>query len=459
MSTQSELRSVEPRPDPSEQPPAGVRPQLGQSASRAVVLGIRLASMAVNFLVQIVMAHVMGLAAFGIANTAIAILNIAVIPAALGYDTAAIRYTALASDDELRLRALTARIGRSVALGSLVTALLVGGAAIIVDALGSTEMAVGLAFLVVIVPGFAFIRVGEAWLRGVGSVVRAQINSNIVVPLLTILFLLAEALTASSSRSVDVAGALGARALATVISVVLVTRFVLTRLQGRLSPRAILDRETEIEMRHMAVVLCGVTFLMMAVTQIDIVAVAIFRGPSQAGIYSAASRVALAAGVAIVAVAFVLAPRVANLFDAREMPELQAEVSNAAFWSGVLMAGACVVIIPASSLVLRIFGAEFTAGSQALRILMVGQLANGLCGPVAVVLNMTGKQLLAIRALSVAAVVDVVMLVVLTPLLGLSGAACSTAACTIIWNAIMLFQVRRELKIWVLPRAIARLMP
>ena len=90
---------------------------------------------------------------------------------------------------------------------------------------------------------------------------------------------------------------------------------------------------------------------------------------------------------------------------------------------------------------------------------MLGQLANGLCGPVAVVLNMTGKQTLAIRALGVAAAMDVVLLVVLVPNFGLTGAASATAVCTLIWNASMLIYVRRDLGIWVLPRFAAKLLP
>jgi O-antigen/teichoic acid export membrane protein len=72
---------------------------------------------------------------------------------------------------------------------------------------------------------------------------------------------------------------------------------------------------------------------------------------------------------------------------------------------------------------------------------------------------MTGKQLLAIRALGVAAVVDLVLLGTLVPLLGITGAACATASCTLIWNVIMLVYVRRDLGIWALPQFVAKIMP
>jgi O-antigen/teichoic acid export membrane protein len=429
------------------------------SGSRVIVMAIRVASMAVNFLVQIVMARVMGLAAFGSANTALALLNILVIPAAVGYDTAAIRYVALAAGNEHQLRALTVHIGRAIILASLLTAAVMAGAAAVADAVGNHELAVGLAFLVVILPGFAIVRVGEAGLRGFGSLIRAQINSNIVIPTLTIVVLVALRIAMGAHHKIGVAGALGARTAATVVSVAIVGGYVARRLGGHIAPRSQLERANTDKMRSAAYVLCGVAFLAAAVSQIDVVAVSLLRGASSAGIYSAASRVAFAMNVSIVAVSFVLAPHVARLFSAGDTAQLQREVSSAALWSLGLMLAFCAVLIPASPIVMRVFGSGFDVGANALRILLLGQLINGVCGPVAIVLNMTGNQGLAIRALGAAALTDIVLLAVLIPLFGIDGAACSTAVTTAIWNVAMVAYVRRDLGIWVLPSFVSRLIP
>jgi O-antigen/teichoic acid export membrane protein len=424
--------------------------------ARLTVMTIRVASMALNFLVQIAMARVMSLSAFGSANTALAILNILVVPAALGYDTAAIRFVALAKSDQRDLRALTVRLARTVALGCAVTAAFSAMGAYAEYELGESALSIGLAFLVVIVPAFAIVRVGEAWLRGAGSVIRAQINSNLIVPALSIAFLLVQL---PLQRTIGVAGALGARAAATILSATFVTAFVMRKLGGHLRPRSKLTPGNSTEMRNAATTLCGVNFLAMVVSQIDIVAVSYVRGSSAAGVYSAASRVSLAMNVCIITVAFVLAPHVTELFAEKRKARLQSEVSSAALWSAGLMIGACAIIIPASPTILSIFGSDFSSGAGALRILMLGQLANGICGPVAIVLNMTGKQGLAIRALIIGAIIDLLLLGTLVPVLGLAGAALSTASCTVVWNVVMLIYARRELKIWALPAFLARIMP
>jgi len=430
----------------------------GRAASRLTVMAMRIAAMALNFGVQLVMARVMGLSAFGVTNTALAMLNILVIPATLGYETAAIRFVALTRDDQPHLRALTVRFGRNVLIASVVTCLLITLAALIEQRLGNADQAVALAMLVLIVPGFALVRVGEGWLRGVGSLVRALVNSGVVIPVLSIVLIVGEWLLLGR-EDVGVGGALGARAIATGLAVLTVAVFVAGKLGGKLRPREEIEPSMASDIHRTAVVLCGVAFLAMVVSQIDIVAVSIFKGSEQAGLYSAASRVAQAMNVALVAVNFVLAPRIAQLFAERKTVKLQEEVCSAANWCLCLMALACAILIPGATLVLHAFGPDFGAAADALRILMLGQLINALCGPAGTILNMTGNQRQAIKALSASAVVDVLLFGLLIPPFGLTGAACATAVCTAVWNVGMALYVRHDLGVWSLPSPLERILP
>lgn len=427
--------------------------------SRITVIAIRCAAMVLNFGLQIVMARVMDLSAFGVANTALALLNILVIPAAFGYETAAIRFVALAREDQPLLRSLTARFAFTVAFTSLLTCLVVGAAAAVEYALGHDDAAIGMAFLVLIIPCFAFVRVGEAWLRGAGSLVRALINSGVVVPALTIAFIALEWVLLGGGRSVGVGGALGARALATGLAVAAVVAFVLGKLHWRLRPRREVEASMATEIRRTAVVLCGVSALAMVVTQSDIVAVSYIEGPSEAGVYSAAARIAQAMSIALVAVNFVLAPRIARLAADGETAQLQHDVSAAATWSTCVMVAGFAILVPGSSLVLSIFGSGFDAASDPLRILMVGQLVNALCGPAVAVLTMSGGQVQAMRVLGASAIVQLLLFALLIPPFGLVGAACATTVCWILLNLGMLVYVRRRLAIWSLPGILERALP
>ena len=403
------------------------------------------------------MARVMDLSAFGTTSTALAALNIIVVPAALGYDTASVRYIALARSDPPQLRSLTSYIARSVSLSCLVVCVSLLAVAVVELFIGQDEAATALLVLMLIIPTFAFIRVGEGWLRGFGRLVPAMIGSAVVVPVLTIAMLLL--VWALTSQSLNAEWALGARATASALGFLLIAALVWSRLRDR--PDKI-DRLTEIDhtaVRNASFVLCGVSFLAMVLTQVDIVAVAFFSGSEEAGLYSAAVRVALAMNVALVAVNFVLAPKVARLHALDNRKELADEIGSAASWSLILMGAGCLVLFAIAPLVLRIFGPDFEVAADTLRILLVGQLVNGLCGPAAALLNMTGRQVATAAILGSAALLDLVLLSLLIPPLGMNGAAIATASATAWWNLGMAFYARRSLGVWPLPTPLARILP
>jgi O-antigen/teichoic acid export membrane protein len=434
---------------------ATARPAL----SRLVVMAIRLAAMVLNFAVMVALARVMGLAEFGTVNVSLALLSILVIPAAFGYETAAIRFTALGRDDGPLLRSLSLRFARTVALTSLLTCLAVGVAAGVEQALGNSDSALGLALLIPILPCFAFVRVGEAWLRGVGMLTRALVSSGVILPLLTLVFAFGAWLLGGRGHSVGIAEALGARALATAVALVAVGTFVFGKLQWRLQPRRAPDPEVATEIHRTALVLCGVSALAMFVIQADIVAVSFFDGSASAGIYSAAARITQATNVALLAVNFVLSPHIARLAANGETARLQREVGAAATWSARLIAVAFVVALVGSPVILDVFGPGFDAGANALRILMAGQLFNAFCGPAAAALTMSGGQLAALRILAFSVLVQVVLFALLIPPFGLVGAACSTVACGTVANLGFVYYARRTLGIWSLPTALVRFLP
>lgn len=426
-----------------------------RSVSRLLALGLRFGAIALNFAVQVVMARVMRLEEFGLVNTALALMNILVVPAALGYDGASTRFVAVDRDDPGRLRALTRRFARDVTLASIATSVAIAVAALVQRALGGGSLWVALALLVVVVPAFAFLRVAEGWLRGMGSLIWAQLGSGAIVPMGTIALLLAQ----RPAGAVGVFGAMAARAVATGGALALAAALVVRRLRRQVAKPAVVGQAEEVAIRRVAIGLTAIGVLSMVVSQVDVLAVSLLAGAEDAGLYSAAARIALAMNVAVVAVNFVLAPRAARLFARQEMRRLQEEVSSAATWSLAIMLGGGAVVFVMSPVFLRAFGPDFDDAAEALRILVLGQMFNGLCGPVGTVLKMTGHERAAVHALALAVVVDLVLLAALIPAVGLGGAAIATAVCTLVWNGAMLAALRRSIGVWALPGWIVRRLP
>ena len=99
----------------------------------------------------------------------------------------------------------------------------------------------------------------------------------------------------------------------------------------------------------------------------------------------------------------------------------------------------------AAPLLLSIFGPEFSDAATPLRILAIGYLVSAFCGPVGTVLNMTSAQRSSGVVMLVAVAVDILLLILLIPPLGATGAAISTASSMVIWNVSMAVVARRRL--------------
>jgi len=104
-------------------------------------------------------------------------------------------------------------------------------------------------------------------------------------------------------------------------------------------------------------------------------------------------------------------------------------------------------IVLGGEYLLAIFGEAYIEGYEVLVVLSVGQLFNALAGPVGLVMTMTGHQLKSTYILSLAAVINIVLNVLLIPILGLVGAAYATAIVTVAWNLAMLMYVSSQLNL------------
>jgi O-antigen/teichoic acid export membrane protein len=96
-----------------------------------------------------------------------------------------------------------------------------------------------------------------------------------------------------------------------------------------------------------------------------------------------------------------------------------------------------------SSFFLGIFGEQYIVAKKALLILLLGQLFNSLCGPVAIYMNMTGKQNKLHQILIFGFVTNLVLNWFLIPLYGMEGAASATALSMILWNLIAVIYTYR----------------
>nr|WP_269091041.1 class I SAM-dependent methyltransferase [Actinopolymorpha cephalotaxi] len=97
----------------------------------------------------------------------------------------------------------------------------------------------------------------------------------------------------------------------------------------------------------------------------------------------------------------------------------------------------------AAPVLLKVFGGGYEAGRATVVILALTMLATTATGSVDVVLLMAGRSRQSLVNNAAALVVDVVLVVVLVPRLGITGAAVAWAAALAVRNSLPMLQVRR----------------
>ena len=189
----------------------------------------------------------------------------------------------------------------------------------------------------------------------------------------------------------------------------------------------------------------------------DLFVVTQFVTDEAVGVYGAALRAGQLAMLFLTSVNLMFAPFVADLYNRGERDELDRLYKNLTRWLLAATLPVFVVVAIAPGEVMRIFGAEFGAGSTALLILLAGQLINVATGSAGFILIMVGRTGwdFAIYAGSVA--LNVVLAILLCPTMGIEGAAIANAVTFTVSNLARLAAVRYFVRIQPYDRRYARL--
>lgn len=428
-------------------------------SSVAVSLGLRLAAVIFGFLAQLFLARTLAPHEFGLVMYVLAWVNLALVPSVLGFDTAAVRFFA-----DFRRAKDIASMSRFLAFSRRTVTALSVSVCLVFTTVGlvnnSSTSNRGLTFVAgaVALPLMAHLKIAEGGLRGFGSVKQAQIGSTIVAPAGWIV--IAAVAFYVDADAYGPATVLLARVAAHVIALACAAVFLrqtISRWRARLLGRD-LDLGVSQERLWMSTAagLTVVSGMTLILGQIDVVIVGAVLGDAEAGAYAVATRVSGLLGVLLVAVNFVIAPSIvehtsrnASLLQVDGFQRLVRRATTISFY-GALLGG--IAILVCGREILTLFGESYSDGVMTVLLpLLAAQLVNAVCGPVGLVLNMTGHQGVSGRILGAAVVANLVLDLLLVPRIGLVGAAVATIASTAIWNFGMLVVVWRRFGVWVLP--------
>lgn len=401
-------------------------------------LAITALAQALALALQVLLARLLGPAEFGAYSFAIAALGICLIFAKGGLDTALVRLVAAsrAAGDAVRLGAVVRFATRvAPALGAILGALGLAAAA------GAWQPPVPFAVLAVtavLLPVAARSEMNAAALRGLRRIGTALAGDGILRPLATILAL--PFLWVAGSHWATAAGALTAYALGTCLSALLTTAVLRREVPA---PRASLPSPDSVAMLRMGASLMVANGSLAAMYSVDALLLAVLRSPTEAGVLTVASRVAMFVLFVMNAAQLAAAPRLAAVSgDAVRMRSVVRTLNRLSVAAGLAVGG---VLFAAAGPVLALFGPGFEAAATPLRILVAGQLLNVLTGPTGVLLSMTGRERAYAALLAGGLALQVGLLLALAPTLGATGAALAGVAGSAAWNLVAAGLLRRGL--------------
>ncbi|MEA5472491.1 lipopolysaccharide biosynthesis protein [Spirulina sp. 06S082] len=410
----------------------------------ATILSLQAAGVTLTYLAQVFLARWMGKIEYGIYEYVISWSLVLAIPASLGLPRTVLRFIS-----EYRVRhqwgELRGLILSSWQLTAGVGLLLCLAATEIISFLDRQDSFIYAPVLLVgiwLVPLQALIQLQEDMARGADNIPLAYGPSKVLWPLFVLgsgFFLFHQNHDLTSIPMIRVA-------LQTLLIVVV---FQVSCLWFKFN-REIGDAKPIYKPRQWLLValplLLDHTFDVL-LTQTDILMVGSLVGAGAVGIYSAAVKTALWASFVLQSLNFVAAPAYAILYAKGDREGLQKIVGAVTLWIFAPSVAISLSLVIFAQPILSVFGPEFVAAQWALKILIIGQLVDVLCGSVGNLMVMTGHQNQSVVVSSCCALANVILNAILIPKFGAAGAAIATTCTLVTWNVWMCILVIKYIKI------------
>ena len=421
--------------------------------ARHIVVGaagnlvLNVATLVSNLVIAVALARALGKSGYGVYAFATTWSIVLTVPAVLGLPPLVVRKVAEYSvTGEWDLVRGVHRRATQVVVGTSLAASLIAAIAALVIVRSNTELLHAFLFAFALVPIVGLLSVQQAVLTGLGRTVLGRVPGAIVSPLLFVFAVLAAVLLLtglSAAWAVFLNAATSAAAL--VLSTLLLFRSLppaARQLRPRYQSRSWLRSAAPL------VVFSGLQILN---TQVGVIVLGLFGNVENVGVYSVASRAAGLVTFLLITIRYSVAPTIARLYAQRDLQRLQEVVNRSAQGAFYLTLPLALGLFVFAEPILRIFfGEGFGAGTTALRILALGQLASVLTGLNGNVLLMTGNEAKMMKGSPIGSVTGLLLSLLLIPFWGILGAAIATSASVVLSNAILSLYAWRTIGIYTI---------
>lgn len=160
----------------------------------------------------------------------------------------------------------------------------------------------------------------------------------------------------------------------------------------------------------------------------------IYETEEQLGIFNATLSAVMIQGFIQNATNSIVGPKFAEIRGQNNAIELQKISHFTSTINVYLTLPLTIILILFNKPILNILGSDFVQGSSSFIIMLVGNAIAVLCGPVGVLMNMTGMQKTLRNIISASLLVSILSAVYLIPEYGIIGGAISYSIFIVLWN-------------------------
>ena len=292
-------------------------------------------------------------------------------------------------------------------------------------------------------PFLALTSLRSSVLRALFHAIPGQVPEAVAKPLLFLGLIAGAALVIGDGGSLSPVTAMIMQLIATITSFAMGAWLLNSKLPGEL--RTMTPSYAMAEWRQSALALILTSGITVINTYTDILMLGAMKDSASVGIYQVVARGATMLTFFIYAVNTVIGPVASGLYTKGETERLQRIVTMS---TRIVLAMTCPVALLLASYpreILRsLFGAQFSAGAEALAILSVCQAISVSMGSVWDLLIMTGHEKDVAKASAISASLNVALNAVLIPHLGINGAALATGTSTVLFSIMLAVAVYRR---------------
>jgi O-antigen/teichoic acid export membrane protein len=412
---------------------------------------------ALGFVLQILLARLLGPATLGVYALGSKSLQLTGALATLGLDQGVVRFGSAAwlhQPEKLRGLVLQALAFTALSGGLGAAALIAASPWLSTQVFASPELAEVLPIFGAGALLLALLRVAAAATRTTQNMRYSMLVEDLFPPL-TLLILLVT-LYLAGWRLVGAAVA----TVGSLLPAVLAALYFLHRLTGLFSLGAARVFEPSRRLLSFSLPTALAGTLSMLVLSVDLLLVGFFLPEAETGIYQAASQVPLILVLVLNAFNNVLSPMISDLYHRHETDQLNEIFKLGTKWGLYLSLPVFLLVaLDSENVMTALFGGDFRQGALPMVLLCAGQMANLATGAVGFMLIMSDRQHAWLVASGGALILNIALGVALIPRLGLVGAAIAAATALAALFATGLVMVRRGLGLWPYDRRLAKLIP